>query len=399
MRQNETVQRIAFICSESDFEFHVRRVLSGVCSFATPKRGFITREFFLTEGSKTLPDTCEAWNPAAIILFVGEEWLEVMNSVEESGRPSVNTARCNPSSNRGVVLGIAEEIYALAHACFERLGCRHIAQFVIAESDYSGKLVYQRYQRFTKSQDLPFHSFSDILPFLSLAEIDDIQSVEPAIAEQLLAMPKPAGIFSQSTFAGNLICHWCRLLELRVPEDIAVIGVGDFDVANTSRPPLTTARLPAEKIGYEAASLVADMLSGREAPQDFIYVPGIRLRERASTGYKPKANFDLDEALQFIDSYACNGVKVSDVVKQTQLVSRMTFYKRFQEEIGEAPAQFIRMRKHREAMRLLATTNLSIGAISRMCGYNDDFYFSQCFRKIEGISPSRYRKLLTARAD
>lgn len=50
---------------------------------------------------------------------------------------------------------------------------------------------------------------------------------------------------------------------LQVPQDITIVGIGDFKGASEIEPALTTIRLPAKRIGQEAgAALVADILSG-----------------------------------------------------------------------------------------------------------------------------------------
>ena len=45
-----------------------------------------------------------------------------------------------------------------------------------------------------------------------------------------------------------------------------------------------------------------------------------------------------------------------------------------------------------EAARLLRSTFMSVGEISAAVGYSDMLYFSRCFRKYSGMSPTEYRK-------
>lgn len=53
-------------------------------------------------------------------------------------------------------------------------------------------------------------------------------------------------------------------LGLRIPEDIAVASFNDISVARFLNPPLTTVRLPAEKIGENAVDLLVERLAGRD---------------------------------------------------------------------------------------------------------------------------------------
>jgi len=48
---------------------------------------------------------------------------------------------------------------------------------------------------------------------------------------------------------------------LRIPEDIALVGVDDIDAAALVRPALSTVRVPAEEIGRAAGDLLLRRLS------------------------------------------------------------------------------------------------------------------------------------------
>ena len=72
-----------------------------------------------------------------------------------------------------------------------------------------------------------------------------------------------------------------HLSDLRAPDDIAVIGVGDIPAAQVSIPPLTTIGFDYEGTGRELAQAIRDSLAGGEpAPQDGLSRP--RLVRRAS---------------------------------------------------------------------------------------------------------------------
>lgn len=56
--------------------------------------------------------------------------------------------------------------------------------------------------------------------------------------------------------------------------------------------------------------------------------------------------------------------------------------------------EFINLYRIAKAKQLLSRGDLSITAIAEMTGYENDNYFSRVFRKLEGVSPSDYRKEL-----
>lgn len=45
------------------------------------------------------------------------------------------------------------------------------------------------------------------------------------------------------------------------------------------------------------------------------------------------------------------------------------------------------------AKNYLLNTNLKILEISELCGYNDQHYFSYCFKRHYGISPKKAREI------
>lgn len=370
----------------------VRRLASGVCRFAMPRNGFITREFFVEEEATALPDSFAEWAPKAVVSFLAADRENLLEAVAEGGRPVVNTARCEPNPGRAVVLGDAEELYTLVHEHFEEIGVRFITQFTMAceEGEFN---VHKRYKQHTDAHGIEFHSFD--IPFNPplIEDFDQTTEVDQSLAKWLHELPKPAGVFTQQTRSGPYLCLCCRLLGIDVPGEIAIIGSDGFDVSLASKPQQTASYLPSEAIGYRAAELVAEMLAGKPAPPELIRVPGLRLLVRASTGGLLAQGCNIDAAMKFIHDHACEGIKVNDVVSHTQSVSRMTFHKRFVEATGMTPATAILNRRMSEARRLVAETSLSIGTIAGMCGYHDDLYFSQVFRKAEGVPPRDYRKL------
>lgn len=60
---------------------------------------------------------------------------------------------------------------------------------------------------------------------------------------------------------------------LRVPDDIAVIGFDDLDVAVQGDPPLTTIRHSVQRVGEVAAGLLIDLVEGKLHPPQHIVLP------------------------------------------------------------------------------------------------------------------------------
>lgn len=63
----------------------------------------------------------------------------------------------------------------------------------------------------------------------------------------------------------------------------------------------------------------------------------------------------------------------------------------FKEEYGVSPINYLIACRIRDGKRLLSETDLSLSQISTILGFSSPSYFSQSFRKAEGISPMEYR--------
>lgn len=59
----------------------------------------------------------------------------------------------------------------------------------------------------------------------------------------------------------------CRRLGVSVPEDIAITGFGNFDVATVSSPRITTVNVHANEIGRKVSAILLGIFAGQTQPQ------------------------------------------------------------------------------------------------------------------------------------
>lgn len=64
----------------------------------------------------------------------------------------------------------------------------------------------------------------------------------------------------------------------------------------------------------------------------------------------------------------------------------------FKRENGVSPINYMISRRIEESRYLLAETDLSLSQIARILGFSSLSYFSQVFRKTQGVSPAEFRK-------
>lgn len=100
----------------------------------------------------------------------------------------------------------------------------------------------------------------------------------------------------------------------------------------------------------------------------------------------------LAPVLEYIGEHYASDLSLSDLCAVASL-SAGHLNNRFRTTIGVAPMEYLRRHRLERAKLMLEETDLSIADVGEAVGYHDAFHFSRTFRRIEGLSPSRYRAL------
>lgn len=205
-------------------------------------------------------------------------------------------------------------------------------------------------------------------------------------------LPKPIGILACYDFKGQQILDICRELEIAVPESVAVLGVdNDQQLCRLCTPPLSSVIPDTELAGYEAARLLDSLMQGQKSTLQKVMVPPKGIAERQSSDMYAVEDRDLVRALKYIRRHACEGIDVSDVLKQVPLSRRM-LESRCQRLIGRTPHAELTRIKMERVSRLLVETNLPLSEIAHRTGYTHPEYLSAAFKKLKGLSPRAYRQ-------
>lgn len=207
----------------------------------------------------------------------------------------------------------------------------------------------------------------------------------------LATLTPPVGMMASNDGRALHVLQACRASQLRVPDDVAIVGVDNDDVmCELGTPPLTSVEQGARRIGYEAASLLDVMMSGGAPPRRLTAVPPEGLVARQSTDVLAINDADVAEALRFIRRRACDPIVVQDVLAAAT-VSRSTLEGRFREILGRSIHGEIRRVQLDAARRLLAGTNMPLKEVARQSGFSSVQYFSAVFRAATGQTPGSVR--------
>lgn len=212
------------------------------------------------------------------------------------------------------------------------------------------------------------------------------------LANWLLALPKPIGIFACYDIKAQQILDVCRDLEIAVPESIAVLGVdNDQLVCELSSPPLSSIMPDALQTGYQAASLMARMMDGESLPPTGHLIDPIGIQTRQSTDILAIDDNDIAVALQFIRENYWRGIQVPDVLQVVPL-SRRVLESRFKRYLGRTPREEILRLRLERVKQMLRETDLQLAQVALRCGFENPEYMPVFFKRETGISPSEYRR-------
>ncbi len=112
-----------------------------------------------------------------------------------------------------------------------------------------------------------------------------------------------------------------------------------------------------------------------------------------STATKSTASNEyFEKAVKFIGANLSSELSVCDVAQHCAL-SRSQLYRIFIQECAMSPIAFINNYKVSEACALLRLHKLTVSQAAYSVGFSDALYFSRVFKRVKGISPSRYMAL------
>ena len=88
-------------------------------------------------------------------------------------------------------------------------------------------------------------------------------------------------------------------------------------------------------------------------------------------------------------------ITIDDFASAVKL-GRTVFYNKLKATVGLTPIDFVQEMRIKRAVQLMKTDNFTISEIAYQTGFNDPKYFSRCFKKHLGETPTDYLKKLRA---
>lgn len=118
----------------------------------------------------------------------------------------------------------------------------------------------------------------------------------------------------------------------------------------------------------------------------------LRARDLIADQRKKRSTVLCDKVLEIIESqYMKSDISLASVSSEIS-VSPNYLSALIRKSTGKTFVDLLTQKRIETAKNLLLCTSMKVKEISEKCGYNDQHYFSYCFKKYAGISPNAYKQ-------
>lgn len=100
----------------------------------------------------------------------------------------------------------------------------------------------------------------------------------------------------------------------------------------------------------------------------------------------------MGQLMSYIEQHISEeGLRPEDMASALNL-GRTAFYNKIKQLVGVSPVEFLRQVRMQRAMQLMARSGMTVAEVAYAVGFSDPKYFSKCFKKETGLTPSLFRE-------
>ena len=214
-----------------------------------------------------------------------------------------------------------------------------------------------------------------------------------ALAAWLATLPMPCGLMAVSDYRARQALDASRRVGLRVPEQMAVVGVDNEQIiCEHATPPLSSVARNDELEGHRAAALLDALMRGDRLDTQSAVIDPIQVIQRESTATYAVTDKRLRAALEFLHAHLDDPITVEELTEHAGVSRRWLEYA-FREEIGETPYQYLRRQRLTQAKRwLLKDRSLKVYEVAARTGFTSAKQLTMAFQAEFGVSPREWRR-------
>jgi LacI family transcriptional regulator len=330
----------------------------------------------------------KGWRGDAIIIASSE--VRELNQARRMGIPVINLAG-GLAKSHGIPRVRVDDFIAgrmAAEHLLER-GLRHLAFFGWSHRWYSA----QRQQGFCERAA---EAGIQVNAFLTSVEEGVALNWAKRIAgpaKWLASLPCPCGVFAVHDYRAQFLIETCKETGLRIPEDIALIGMDNEEtVCEHSVPTLTSVSRNSERVGAEAMTLLEHLLKGERSPDNDILIAPDKVFARKSTDRQYCSDPLVQNAVDWVRANSKQRVNIAEIADRFG-VSKRTLEMRFKQSTGNSPHDFFTRLRVQHAQTLLqGPQKTTVEQLAAECGFGTPATVYSAFKRHFGKSPAELRR-------
>lgn len=333
---------------------------------------------------------------ALVTLREGDESPRFVEGLARRGIPFVDLTFRRPDIPATRVMIDYESVGSVAARHFSEVGLRHAAWFSTVWSNVH-RLIFKGFSNTWEHLTGGTPQRIVLADSVPKSRLDNIERFVAVVGPKLRGLCKPAGILALNDDEAARILGLCVELGLQVPEEVAVLGIGnDTFLCENQTVPISSVIDNPEERGYKGAALLDRMIDGEQPPRTPVVIPCRDIAVRRSTDTVCAENPILRQALSVIKDNLINPPSAVQLAERLG-VSRATLDRLFNCELKRSFRSEILRRRLLKATSLLRESDLTVKAIAAECGFCNSGHFVNVFRKKCGNAPDAWRRSINLR--
>lgn len=279
---------------------------------------------------------------------------------------------------------------ALEH--FQSHGFRQFAFYL--HTHRPGPMVkLEAFRRAVDAADGTFHVI-DLPAAQKKGEPNARRSPYRWLANHIKSLPSPLAVVAETDDPAIQVVHACVEAGIVIPDRVAVLGIND----DLLRCPLASIPLSSiddnmETIGYRAAEILHNILSGNRKQPPLTLIPPRGLTARQSTDILAVESEPVAVALQLIRTRFRENITAEAIASHVS-VSQRQLHTDFTKIVGRSLADELAFHRFTYARNLLLQTDLKLPVIARQSGFGNANRLCRTFKKITGLTPGKLKRKL-----
>jgi LacI family transcriptional regulator len=287
---------------------------------------------------------------------------------------------------------------SLDNALVGRLAAEHLIERGFREFAFFGlqDVAYSAVRQGafeTRLAEAGFRSIALLMPPTYRAKGLHWRDHQRRLVKWLGSLSTPVGLFAVTDYRAQQVLDACRQMALRVPQQVAVIGVDNEEVICAHvQPPLSSVARNNQQEGYHAAAMLDQMIRGKGVAATEETIPPLGVVARGSTDTVAFKDARLCVAIEYLNKHIEDPIGVQQLASHVGVSRRWMEYA-FRDALGESPYQYIRNRRLKLAQQLLEEEpSTKIYQVARRTGFTSAKQLSMAFGQEFGVSPREYQR-------